>query len=122
MCLLRTLDDDRLYGRELKVGCLLQETTYALAMSEHGYGPKVYGVFRSGRIEKFVHAQCPDVHDMFQPDVSRTLARRIAQAHSLELPMKKEPSWLLDRIERFCQTSPFPSTLELHSFKFVSLF
>ena len=86
-------------------------------MSAHGYGPKVYGVFRSGRIEKFVDAQSPEVHEMFKPDVSRALTRRIAQTHSLELPMKKEPSWLLDRIERFDQAS-----FQLSSLTFFCLF
>ena len=56
---------------------------------------------------------------MFKPDISRALARRIAQTHSLELPIKKEPSWLLDRIEGFDQASPFRSTLDLHSFLFI---
>jgi len=68
---------------------ITDEVIVFYAMSELGYGPKLYGVFDGGRIEQFIECRLFNNDDYLNPDAIAGFARRLAQMHVLNLPMNR---------------------------------
>lgn len=40
---------------------------------------------------------CDELKD---PEISTTIARKLAKVHTLNVPINKEPTWLFDKMQR----------------------
>ena len=59
-------------------------------MGRRGWGPKVYGLFRGGRLEEWINSHpltASECHD--DAGIKRDVARSYARLHSLALPFRK---------------------------------
>uniref|UniRef100_A0A915IAT3 Uncharacterized protein n=1 Tax=Romanomermis culicivorax TaxID=13658 RepID=A0A915IAT3_ROMCU len=80
---------------------LVSESVIFTLLSEKGIGPKLYGVFNDGRLEEFIKSKTLQTSDLWQPDMSRRIARKLASLHKLNLPIVKIPTYLTDAMERW---------------------
>ena len=55
--------------------------------TEYGLGPKVYGTFGNGRVEQFFPSRALTAEEMRTPDISKGIARRMRELHSVDLRM-----------------------------------
>ena len=53
-----------------------------------GLGPKLLGVFNEGRIEEFIESKPVQQPDLLTADIQFEIARKLAQFHVLDLPLK----------------------------------
>ncbi|XP_042017193.1 probable choline kinase 1 [Salvia splendens] len=60
-------------------------------LSEHGYGPKLLGHFKVGRVEEFIYARTLSSADLRNPETSALIAAKMRDFHELEMPPPKEP-------------------------------
>lgn len=63
--------------------------------SQYGLGPTVYGTFANGRVEQFFPSRALTADEMRRKDVSRGIARRMRELHSVDmLALGYEPEGL----------------------------
>ncbi|KAF2758810.1 kinase-like protein [Pseudovirgaria hyperparasitica] len=67
-----------------------EQTVIYHEMGRRGWGPKVYGVFRGGRLEEYIDAHVLTAAESMQLDIRHDIARSFARLHSLELPFRKD--------------------------------
>ena len=109
---------------------LLTESVIFTLLSERKLGPKLHGIFPGGRLEEFIPV-CRIVNAIVQsrgvfsfynwnnetfctfqarplkrkeltdPEISSIIAEKMAQVHSLDVPISKEPTWLWDTMNRW---------------------
>jgi choline/ethanolamine kinase len=93
----------RLYGENnnKNSSVLLKDVVVSAMMSDNQLGPKLYGIFPSGRLEQLIDATSMNLSDMFDPDLSREIAKVTAKFHTLEMPFIKEPHWLFDTTAKY---------------------
>ncbi|WWC64747.1 uncharacterized protein I303_107358 [Kwoniella dejecticola CBS 10117] len=53
--------------------------------TEYHFGPKMYGTFQNGRVEQFFPSRALTAKELRQPNVYRSVARRMRELHSVEL-------------------------------------
>ncbi|OCF34191.1 choline kinase [Kwoniella heveanensis CBS 569] len=70
---------DALISREEELRIL-----YVLS-TEYHFGPKVYGTFANGRVEQFFPSRALTAEELRVPAVSRAIARRMRELHSVDL-------------------------------------
>ncbi|KAK4428367.1 putative choline kinase [Sesamum alatum] len=58
-------------------------------LSMHGYGPKLLGQFRQGRVEEFIHARTLSAADLRDPEISALIAAKMREFHNLDMPGSK---------------------------------
>lgn len=80
---------------------LLKDVVVSAIMSDNQLGPKLYGIFPSGRLEQFINANSMAQNDMYVPELSREIATVMAKFHILEMPFIKEPHWLFDTTAKY---------------------
>jgi len=76
----------------------ITESVIFMMLSERNLGPKLYGIFPEGRLEEYISARaltCSELHD---PIISAIIARKLANVHSLNVPINKEPTWLFNQM------------------------
>ncbi|RWS01517.1 Choline kinase alpha-like protein [Dinothrombium tinctorium] len=66
-------------------------------LAQNGFAPKIYGIFKGGRIEEFIPSRITSVDDFKSVELCMAFARKLAKLHSLQLPIPKVPE-LLDAI------------------------
>ncbi|KAG8377279.1 hypothetical protein BUALT_Bualt08G0037700 [Buddleja alternifolia] len=59
-------------------------------LSMHGYGPKLLGQFREGRVEEFIHARTLSAADLRDPEISTLIAAKMREFHNLDMPGSKD--------------------------------
>ncbi|KAJ8556191.1 hypothetical protein K7X08_022949 [Anisodus acutangulus] len=60
-------------------------------MSNHGYGPRLYGHFPNGRVEQFINGRTLSPDDLHNPDIAAIIATKIREFHTLEKPGSTNP-------------------------------
>lgn len=50
-------------------------------LAQKNIGPRILGIFRNGRFEKFLHAETLTKEDIRVPDISTAIARRMRELH-----------------------------------------
>lgn len=73
-------------------------------LHDHGFGPKLLGIFGNGRIESFLPMRCLSSAEMAQPFVAQHIAVRLAAFHrSLELSYQvvSQPETPFGRIKKW---------------------
>ncbi|KAL0281631.1 UNVERIFIED_CONTAM: hypothetical protein PYX00_002557 [Menopon gallinae] len=95
----------RIYGQThgekvLEMKCVTECVIFTL-LSESNRGPRLYGIFPGGRLEEYIPARPLTTEELSDDDVSLLIADAVAQIHSMQVPISKEPRWLWDTIERW---------------------
>ncbi|KAG0614076.1 hypothetical protein M758_6G149800 [Ceratodon purpureus] len=57
-------------------------------MSLKGQGPRLMGRFPNGRVEEFLRARTLEQHDIRDPEISKKIAVKLRDFHSLDMPVK----------------------------------
>ncbi|XP_054724032.1 choline/ethanolamine kinase-like isoform X2 [Uloborus diversus] len=84
-------------GAEAKV----TESVIFMMLSERKLGPKLYGIFPGGRLEEYIPARALICDELKDPELSATIARKLAKVHTLNVPINKEPTWLFEKMENW---------------------
>jgi len=91
----------RIYGEILDNRAKFYEGVIFTLLAERGFGPHLYGVFSSGRIEQYIPARHLTTKELSDPHLSKCNAMKIAKYHSMELPLNKEPTWVWENVEKW---------------------
>lgn len=75
---------------------MITETVVFTMLAERNLGPRLFGVFPGGRLEEFIPGHPLTSGEMRSPQFGGQIARNVALVHSLEVPVSKEPTWLVD--------------------------
>ncbi|XP_036321474.1 choline/ethanolamine kinase [Rhagoletis pomonella] len=99
----------RIYGEvhgeeDDALGAIITESVVFALLSERNFGPKLYGIFPGGRLEQYINARALLTRELAVPKISKKIAEKMAEIHSLDIPMSKEPEWLWNCIERWLKT------------------
>ncbi|KAL5007159.1 hypothetical protein ScPMuIL_015965 [Solemya velum] len=88
----------RIYGDIAKTSkeFVVHSSVVFALLSEKGMGPKLYGMYPEGRVEEYIPTKCLAREDL--PKLFVEVARKLAQFHILDMPLCKDPRWLLDTI------------------------
>ncbi|XP_015586413.1 choline/ethanolamine kinase isoform X2 [Cephus cinctus] len=98
----------RLYGQvhgERALEGLITESVIFTLLSERRLGPKLHGIFPGGRIEEYIPARPLLTKELADPTLSEMIAEKMAQIHSMQVPISKEPTWLWDTMARWLDTT-----------------
>lgn len=94
----------RFYGQIHSEGALeaiLTESVIFTLLSERKLGPRLYGVFPGGRLEEFIPARPLKTKELTDPEISSIIGEKMAQIHTLDVPISKEPTWLWDTLNKW---------------------
>eukprot|EP00123_Amoebidium_parasiticum_P020391 comp4910_c0_seq1/m.1010 comp4910_c0_seq1/g.1010 ORF comp4910_c0_seq1/g.1010 comp4910_c0_seq1/m.1010 type:complete len:451 (-) comp4910_c0_seq1:741-2093(-) len=82
----------RVYGTGTDVffSRMMGEICFVL-LSERRFGPRLYGVFKEGRLEEWFTARTLSPPDLNVPAISQNIALKTAYLHSLDMPFDKKP-------------------------------
>lgn len=85
----------RIYGQISKstLDFLVHNSVVFALLAERKLGPKPYGMYHDGRIEEFIKARPLKPDDLRKPEVMDMVAEKLAQFHSLDMPLCKKPRW-----------------------------
>ncbi|XP_058799024.1 choline/ethanolamine kinase isoform X2 [Phymastichus coffea] len=98
----------RLYGQvhgERALEGLITESVIFTLLSERRLGPKLHGIFPGGRIEEYIPARPLLTKELADPSLSNMIAEKMAQIHSMQVPISKEPTWLWDTMDKWLDTA-----------------
>ncbi|XP_011182741.2 choline/ethanolamine kinase isoform X2 [Zeugodacus cucurbitae] len=100
----------RIYGEvhgeeDDALGGIITESVVFALLSERNFGPKLYGIFPGGRLEQYLNARALLTRELAVPKISEKIAEKMAEIHTLDIPMSKEPEWLWNCMERWLKTS-----------------
>ncbi|KAK3862923.1 hypothetical protein Pcinc_031245 [Petrolisthes cinctipes] len=98
----------RIYGQvhgEDALESLLAESVIFALLSERRLGPRLYGVFPGGRLEQFIPARPLFTRELADPSLSCVIASKMANIHSLNVPISKEPCWMWNTMEKWLRSS-----------------
>ncbi|RWS02548.1 choline/ethanolamine kinase-like protein [Dinothrombium tinctorium] len=82
----------------------ITESVIFMLLSERNLGPKLYGIFPGGRLEEYISARALTCSELCDSDLSAVIARKLANVHSLNVPINKEPIWLFKTIYTWLET------------------
>ncbi|GFT22026.1 choline kinase alpha [Nephila pilipes] len=92
----------RMYGQIHEgVEAKVTESVIFMMLSERNLGPKLYGIFPGGRLEEYIPARAMTCDELKAPEMSATIARKLAKVHTLNVPINKEPKWLFDKMQNW---------------------
>ncbi|XP_061356590.1 probable choline kinase 1 [Gastrolobium bilobum] len=85
----------RLYGEGVDVFFnRVDEIQTFECISKHGLGPRLLGLFTTGRVEEFIHARTLSAADLRDPEISALIASKMREFHKLHMPgAKKVQIW-----------------------------
>lgn len=64
-------------------------------LTQRGFGARVYGAVRNGRVEQWLRGSSLKPSDLLREDLMPKIGAKLAEMHSLDLPISKAPSvWL----------------------------
>ncbi|GMR40249.1 hypothetical protein PMAYCL1PPCAC_10444 [Pristionchus mayeri] len=70
---------------------LLTESVVFSILSERKLGPRLLGVFPGGRFEEYLPSRPLQCQEISQPRFISKIAPKLAQVHSLDIPLRKHP-------------------------------
>jgi choline/ethanolamine kinase len=82
--------------RKQDVDAQITESVVFAVLGTRGLGPKLHGAFPDGRLEEYIPGRNLVTKELQDPEISRTIAARLADYHQLHMPMTKDPR-LLDQ-------------------------
>ncbi|XP_045615837.1 choline/ethanolamine kinase isoform X2 [Procambarus clarkii] len=97
----------RIYGQvhgEDALESVLAESVIFALLSERRLGPRLYGVFPGGRLEQFIPARSLFTNELADPDLSAIIATKMANIHTLNVPISKEPTWIWNTMDKWLKS------------------
>lgn len=97
----------RIYGQvhgEDALESVLAESVIFALLSERRLGPRLYGVFPGGRLEQFIPARSLFTSELADPELSAIIATKMANIHSLNVPISKEPTWIWNTMGKWLKS------------------
>ncbi|XP_055372074.1 choline/ethanolamine kinase-like isoform X2 [Condylostylus longicornis] len=97
----------RIYGQvhgENALETMLTESVVFTLLSERNLGPKLHGIFPGGRIEQYIPARALATSELSNYKISMKVAEKMADIHSLDIPVSKEPDWVWNSMNRWLKT------------------
>lgn len=94
----------RVYGQthgENALELMITESVVFALLSERNFGPKLLGLLPEGRIEEYIPARPLETRELSNPKISLRIAEKLAEIHSLDIPMTKEPICLWKTMDRW---------------------
>ncbi|XP_077995106.1 choline/ethanolamine kinase-like [Glandiceps talaboti] len=92
----------RIHGDMLDTAdSLMAETIVFTLLAERNIAPKVYGIFSGGRLEEYIPSRCLKVEEMREKGMSVDIASKLAKFHTMELPLPKQPIYLMNTSHRW---------------------
>ncbi|XP_071493243.1 choline/ethanolamine kinase-like isoform X2 [Diadema antillarum] len=92
----------RVYGEIFFEGeTPLLDTVIFSLLSERRQAPKLYGVFREGRLEEYIPSRALRTEELSDPQLSQIIANKLACFHQLQLPLCKVPRWLDQMLDKW---------------------
>ncbi|XP_078667988.1 choline/ethanolamine kinase-like isoform X1 [Branchiostoma floridae x Branchiostoma belcheri] len=92
----------RIYGEILSdVPTVIQDSVIYSILSEKKLAPQLRGIFDGGRLEEFKESRTLTTADLPNPTLSAIIGRKMARLHKLEMPLCKEPKWLIDHLKSY---------------------
>ncbi len=101
---------------------MVKDILITSVLSDLKIGPKLYGVFSTGRLEELIEVikinfkifsiiYLPIFHlieqaeplatsDMFKPEIGKQVGELLAEFHSLEMPFVKQPDGIFELAEK----------------------
>ncbi|XP_019155123.1 PREDICTED: probable ethanolamine kinase [Ipomoea nil] len=74
-------------------------------LSAAGFGAKLFGVFKNGMVQSFIHARTLAPSDMRKPKLAAEIAKKLHEFHQVEIPGPKEPQLWNEIIKFFRKAS-----------------
>ena len=94
----------RLYGLILHdFKAQIQESVVFSILAERNIGPHLYAVFGSGRMEEYIPCRMLQTKDMWDSVTSRYIAHCVGDYHVLNMPVKKQPTFVTARMSAFLE-------------------
>lgn len=90
----------RVYG-DIASKFVVENSVIFALMSEKGLGPKLYGMNQQARVEEYIPTDCLRTSDLSNPTLSRQIAQKLAQFHTLDMPLCKEPRFISDMVDKW---------------------
>jgi len=113
----------RLYGEILRdnTGGVVVDTVVFALLSEKKFGPRLYGIFKHGRIEHFISdSRSLTCGEIAIPSVAKRIAEQMAKFHAMDMPLRKKPTFMmslaqnwLDDLRPTTQNLKLPQDLNL---------
>lgn len=107
LCFLQVLL--RIYGQshgEDALETMITESVVFALLSERNFGPKLHGIFPGGRIEQYIPARALKTEELGVRSISLKVAEKMADIHTLNIPMSKEPDWIWNCMKRWQRQLP----------------
>eukprot|EP00112_Aurelia_sp_Birch-Aquarium-sp1_P006926 Seg1756.12 transcript_id=Seg1756.12/GoldUCD/mRNA.D3Y31 product="Choline/ethanolamine kinase" protein_id=Seg1756.12/GoldUCD/D3Y31 len=89
----------RIYGAILDNRAKFYEGVIFTLLAERGFGPHLYGVFSSGRVEQYVPSRHLYTKELADAHLSTCIATTVAKYHCMDLPLNKEPTLIWENME-----------------------
>lgn len=99
----------RIYGQshgEDALETMITESVVFALLSERNFGPKLHGIFPGGRIEQYIPARALKTEELGKRSISLKVAEKMADIHTLNIPMSKEPDWIWNCMQRWQRQLP----------------
>lgn len=96
----------RIYGQTHgsdALEAMVTESVVFTLLSERKLGPKLHGIFPGGRIEQYIPARPLCTSELSDLKISMRIAKKMAEIHSLNIPVSKEPDWLWNTMSKWLQ-------------------
>lgn len=93
----------RFYGDQSKTDEIAIQCRIFDMLSRQSLGPKLYGTFEGGRLEEFLPANSLTCNEIRDPEISRIISEKLAVVHSLNVPINKDESWLIERLQEWTE-------------------
>ncbi|CBY34955.1 unnamed protein product, partial [Oikopleura dioica] len=82
----------RIYGLIMQdVNAQITESVVFAILGQKKLGPKLFGAFSEGRLEEYIPGRNLKTEELRIPEISTTIATRLADYHELEVPMSRDP-------------------------------
>ncbi|XP_054157300.1 choline/ethanolamine kinase-like [Oppia nitens] len=72
-----------------------------LMVSQCGLGPKLYGVFPDGQIQKYYKHKSFRKEQQTDPKLVEELAEKLARIHAMDVPISKTTHWMFNYFENY---------------------
>lgn len=105
----------RFYGDQSRSSDTSFQCEIFKLLSLKGLGPKLYGKFDDGRLEEYLPSDSMSCSQLWTREISSVIAKKLAIVHSLNVPVNKEDSWLLDRLNLWSEQAIKNSEVSLNA-------
>lgn len=94
----------RFYGDQLSSCDISSQIEIFNLLSSKDLGPKLYGQFEDGRLEEFLPANSLTSEELMNDEISSVIAKKMASVHSLDAPIERKKTWIMDKLNEWVES------------------